>query len=158
MVDLMKGDKEGRSPNVRALEAARRGAWVQVAPGRWSLRRPGKLPGFVVCGVVPNGDGTVRFEPMPEKMVKVTPEITRAMGLGVRSDTLHFLGRAGFVEMLFPSPRLALLNMDSWMNHLRRVAEDRDFWRKPRNLDAYRDVLPAGVTCRPSGRKDGRDE
>jgi hypothetical protein len=157
MIDLMANDT-GRSANARALDAARKGAWVQVGPGRWALRRPGKLPGHVVCKVLANGDGTVRFEPLAEKMVKVTPGLTRALGLGVNAQTLHYLGKAEFVEILFPSPRLALLNLDSWMNHLGRVAADKKFWERTKNIEAYRSVLPAGVTCRAAGRKEAGHE
>jgi hypothetical protein len=144
IVDLP--EKTPPTPNRRALGEARRPGWVEVTPGRWARRRPGKLPGHVVCRALDNGDGTVRFEPLPEKMVKITPEVTTALGLGRRADTLHRLGRAGFVEVLFPSPNLALLNVDSYMNHLRRVSEDGEFWARKANLEAYRAVLPAGVT------------
>lgn len=155
MIDLMPEDRAKSTANAKALAEARRPSWVEVGPGRWSMRRPGKLPGHVVCRVHKLADGSVRFEPLPERLVKITPAIVKALGLGTRTDTLHRLGRAGFVEVLFPSPNLAMLNVDSLMNHLRRVAEDPEFWHRPKNLEAYRAVLPAGVTARPSPRGKG---
>lgn len=156
VVDLHPEHREPKA-TAEALRRATRKGWSEVAPGKWVRTARGKAPDQLICQVLENRDGTFRFVPLEDRMVKITPALTRRLGMGSTTNTLHYLGRAGFVEVARPAPKLCMLNLDSFYNHLRRTVEDPDFWSRPKNIEAYRDVLPAGVTAKASPRNKRRD-
>jgi len=123
------------------LRALTRPDMVQVAPGRWSPRPGKKPPEFTVASWKNNGDGTYTAVPHEERMIRLTRKLADALGFQCQLHTFYRLGNAGFIELLHPAPGRRLLNLDSWYNHLRRVAEDPDFWSSDgKNLKAYREA------------------
>ena len=74
-----------------------------------------------------------------------TPSVLRlAKKLGFLGtwETIIRLGRAGFIEVIQVAPRVTLINIDSWYNHLRRCAEDPDFWELSRDaIKEYRKCI-----------------
>ena len=56
----------------------------------------------------------------------------RMLGLGpTQMRTLDRLAHAGLIELYAISPRRKMLKLESWTAHLRRVAEDPEFWERP---------------------------
>lgn len=115
---------------------------IQVAPGKFMQNGHGKLPDVVLASLRPCGDGTFQVLPITERIVRLTPALVRRLGFGSdRGRTLKRLGVAGFIEVMYPAPKCAMINLDSWYNHLRRVAEDPFFWEKAANKKAYQQAL-----------------
>lgn len=56
---------------------------------------------------------------------------------------LHRLYLAGLVTMYRVSPQRYLLKLSTWEQHLRRMAEDPDFWDKPENIKKWRVAILA---------------
>ena len=101
---------------------------ARVAPGYWAPVE-GSVPDVTICTWQRQGAGYV---PVPEEthMVRVTGGVLRALGMERQMRTLKRLAQAGFVEMILVAPHTWMLNLDSWYNHLRRVAEDEEFWEE----------------------------
>jgi len=115
---------------------------VMVAPGVFSPEPNSTAPEMTVCGWHQVSPG--KYVPVPEtqRMARVTDEMLTALGMPAQKKTLRRLARAGFIEMLPIAPHTWALNIDSWFGHLRRVAEDCDFWEAGRgNLEEYRKAL-----------------
>lgn len=116
-------------------------AMVKVAPGRW-VPTTDESPEYTLCIWRECGGG--EYEPVPEstRLVRVNSPLLKALGLPQQFRTLNRLAEAGFIEMIHAAPRMYMLNIDSWFNHLRRVAEDEEFWEPGRgNLEEYLGVL-----------------
>lgn len=71
-----------------------------------------------------------------------------------QENSLLRLAEAGFITIARVTPRLLLLNMQSWREHIARVANDPWFWDQDgRNLFKYR-----GTYRRPADERKGRQE
>jgi hypothetical protein len=115
------------------LKEATRPAMVATAPGKFVPYKTESPPDVSLCTWQANSDGTFTPIPHTERMVRLNRRLARFLGFTDRYDTLLRLGRAGFVELVQISPHYTLMNLDSWFNHLRRCAEDADFWDKQRD-------------------------
>ena len=124
------------------LKDAARPAMVQAAPGRW-VPANGKVPEVSLCKWRQEADGSWTPLPFTERLVRLDAQLAAVLGFGGRQyQTLRRLGAAGFVEMIQIAPRVVLINLDSYCNHLRRCAEDPFFWSTGgRNLDEYRKAI-----------------
>ena len=131
------------TPLVDRLREATKPMMVKVAPGKWAPAKPhSKLPYMTVCFWQDNGDGTFSPIPVTERLVKLDSDVALKLGFDGQYNTLRRLGEAGFVEIVKAAPGLTLLNIDSWFNHLRRCAEDPEFWdRKRKNFQTYKLVI-----------------
>ena len=115
---------------------------IQVAPGKWMADQDKTPPDYTVAEWHKNGDGSYTPVPAAGKLVRVTSRLVRELGFTGQWCTLRRLWRAGFVEMLQIAPNTTLINLDSYYNHLRRVAEDPDFWERGKpNFEHYRAVM-----------------
>lgn len=120
---------------------------VQVAPGMW--RPIGALapPDLVLARFQERGNGVYELVPACEQWVRLCPKVARLLGFAGKFETLRRLGRAGFIEIIYPAPSTAMLNLASWWGHLARVAEDVDgFWNAQTkqgaaHLKVYRENL-----------------
>lgn len=114
---------------------------AKVAPGRY-VRTSLVVPEYTICFWKQVQDGS--YEPIPEttRLLRVTSKLLYALGMGRQEKTMRRLASAGFIEMLPSAPHTWMLNLDSWFNHLRRVAEDEEFWEPGKgNLEQYLEVL-----------------
>lgn len=117
---------------IEKIKADREPLYLQVAPGRYR-RVAVHAPEYAVGTFVPAGNDEFAFKPVLERMVRLDQRVLNAIGMGNQRNTLMRLGRAGFVEIVPAAPRLWLLNLDSWYNHVRRVAEEGEsFWNNKR--------------------------
>jgi len=115
---------------------------VQVSPGRWMVNGGGRLPDVVLASLSPCGDGTYQCLPFTERLAPLDAALVHRLGFGSdRGRTLKRLAKAGFIEIIYPTPKRPLINLDSYYNHLRRVAEDPEFWEKKDNLKAYQETI-----------------
>jgi len=124
-------DSRGTLPD--RLREATKPSMVQVAPGKYAPNRTQEPPEVSLCRWQTNGDGT--FSPLPctERLVRLDQNLVRLLGFPGQWCTLTRLARAGFIETIQIAPHFTLLNLDSWFNHLRRCAEDTEFWDAHRN-------------------------
>ena len=131
-----------RPPAPTRLAAITRPAMVQVAPGKYAPTSA-EVPELTVCAWQKSADGHYIPVPVAERWVRLDDDMTRILGFGgvrgtrPRSDTLLRLGRSGFIEIIHASPRCYMLNLDSWFNHLRRCAEDPEFWENEARVAEY---------------------
>ena len=140
--DLKPEGKGTRKPLPHRLKDATRPAMVQVAPGRWMPQKKDQIPEMSVCRWQSNADGTFTPLPMTERMVRITQDLVTLLGFPGQWNTITRLARAGFIETLQVAPHVTLLNLDSWYNHLRRVAEDSEFWSADgENFKEYRKAI-----------------
>lgn len=124
------------------LRQATKPVMVKVAPGRYAPAIPGKAPDMMLCYLHDNGDGTMTPEPINQRLVRLDSTLARMLGFAGQYSTLRRLGEAGFIEIVKAAPGFTLINLDSWFNHLRRCAEDPEFWDKSRkNYLLYKTVI-----------------
>lgn len=122
----------------RLLDATRPDM-VQVAPGKFAPRPGRKVPDMTVATWQANADGTYSAVPVCERMVKLTRKLSSTLGFPGQFETMRRLGRAGYIECIKATPHIYMLNLDSWYGHLRRCAEDPEFWDPDgKNLRAYK--------------------
>jgi hypothetical protein len=115
---------------------------VQVAPGKYVPNRAKAPPETSICHWQSNSDGTFSPLPVTERLVRINQKLVTMMGFSGRWATLTRLARGGFIEIIQVSPHCAMLNIDSWFNHLRRCAEHPDFWDSDGdNYKEYRKVI-----------------
>jgi hypothetical protein len=63
----------------------------------------------------------------------------RAIGVTVKQrNSLERLYEAGMIRMSKVSPRIVLLDLDSWEKHVQLCADDPWYWDAEKNLNAYR--------------------
>lgn len=128
-----------RPPIDKRLLEATRPDMVQVAPGRFAPRPGRKVPDMTIATWQANADGTYTAFPHTERMVKLNRKLTSLLGFPGQFETIRRLARAGYVECIKLSPQVYMLNLDSWFGHLRRCAEDPEFWDPDgKNLRAYK--------------------
>jgi hypothetical protein len=125
---------------VFSLKEATQPTMAEVSPGRWVPLRPGvEVPSVTLARWIENPDHSYKLLPFTERLIRVDRHLQNKLGLGDRWDTLSRLITAGFVEGLRICPKTTLLNLESYYNHLSRVAEDPEFWAEGKgNLEEYR--------------------
>jgi hypothetical protein len=127
---------------VTKLSAATAPELIQIAPGRWMPNGGGKLPDVCLATFRRMNDGTVELLPITERLFALTEPLVKRLGFtDGDASTLQRLATAGFIEIVRVSPHRRLINLDSYYNHLRRVAEDPEFWDNEDNRAAYREAL-----------------
>jgi hypothetical protein len=95
-----------------------------------------------LCLFADNGDGTMTPVPVTQRLVRLDYDLARMLGFPGGYNTLRRLGEAGFVEIIKAAPSFHLINLDSWFNHLRRCAENPEFWdRQGKNFKVYQSVI-----------------
>ena len=114
---------------------------IPVAPGRYVSQRGEPAPDFTFARWSRRPDGQYELLPEETHMIRLTGSVIRMLGFNERADTIFRLARAGFVEVVKVAPQTMLLNLDSWWNHVRRCAEDPEFWNNAANLEEYRKAL-----------------
>jgi hypothetical protein len=137
----LKNEVEARKMELSArLKKATKPCMVQVSPGRYIPDNREIDPGYTLARWEANGDGTFRLAVDPGRLVRFTYKLARLMGFhGKNMLTLYRLSRAGFIEIVNVAPKCPMINIDSWFNHLKRCAEDPEFWDKGRgNREEYR--------------------
>lgn len=131
-------------PIIDRLREATRPVMSQVAPGLFApYRATGKhVPENCLCFWSDKGDGTYFLMPHNQRLVRLDAELAELLGFRGQYQTIRRLGEAGFIEVIQIAPHTYFINLDSWFNHLRRCAEDPEFWEKSKkNLKAYRSVI-----------------
>lgn len=130
-------------PLVDRLREATQPLLVKVAPGKYApALRNGKAPDMTICFWHRNEDGTVSPMPVTQRLVRLDSDVATLLGFAGQYNTLRRLGEAGFIEIVKAAPGFTLLNVDSWFNHLRRCAENPNFWdRKGKNFLTYKVVI-----------------
>lgn len=130
-------------PLAEDLKRAVRPAMAEVAPGKFVPMAPrGRAPEVALCVWHQNEDGTHTPRPINQRMVRLDRELARLLGFQNGYNTLRRLGRAGYVELIAAAPHCTMINLDSWFNHLRRCAEDPEFWSAQKNnLREYRKAI-----------------
>jgi hypothetical protein len=107
----------GSSVNLNSDKATR---LVQIAPG------------------VHVDTTVVRIDPARKYLLMDVDGYTQ---IGLNPDqrnTLSRLYQAGQITLYQVSPRVVLLDLESWHAHLKRVAEDPWYWEDRRRLNTYR--------------------
>ena len=127
-----------RTPIVERLKHATADPMTQVAPGIWVPADAKAVPDLTLAYWIPNEDGTYKLVPFRERMIKLGRKIASILGFPGQYNTLHRLAEAGFIEILKITPQTHMLNLNSWFNHLRRCAEDPEFWDDQRRVKEYR--------------------
>lgn len=129
------------------LELFRKPLLREVAPGRYVPTDPAikDLPDVLLCKLVPTGRGEYRLDPFREDWLRMDAESLHLIGMHRQIDTLNRLAKAGFIEIVQVAPKTSLLNLTSWYNHLRRVAEvqadGERFWEEGKgNIEVYRET------------------
>ena len=82
-------------------------------------------------------NGNWKPVPFTEHLVKLDSELAALLGFPGQFHTLYRLADSGFVEIVKVSPQVRLINLDSWFNHLRRCAENPEFWENAARRKAY---------------------
>lgn len=133
---------EMRTTIIERLKNATKPIMVPVAPGRYAPAMRSKAQDMCLCYWNDNGDGTKTPFPINQRLVRLDSNVARLLGFAGQYCTLRRLGEAGFIEIIKAAPGFTLINLDSWFNHLRRCAEDPEFWDKEKkNYRIYKDVI-----------------
>ena len=131
-----------RDPLAKRLRRATEPCMVQVGPGVWAPRDPAEsVPEVVLAVWKPTGNGQYVLMPFRDQMARLNKRLANLLGFRGQYNTLLRLGRAGFIEIVKAAPFTNLINLDSYYNHLRRCAEDPEFWEHEDNRELYRQSL-----------------
>jgi hypothetical protein len=118
---------------------------MEVAPGKYMPAIAGDIVQEYGLGKwTKDRDGFYRFVPFKEPMIRMTARVGEILGFHSGGyTTVMRLAKAGFIEMVRVSPNCTMLNLDSWYNHMRRVAEHPgDFWDKDgQNFKTYQQAI-----------------
>jgi len=131
-------------PIIDRLREATRPVMAQVAPGLYAPFRSGstKVAENCLCFWADKGDGTYFLIPQNQRLVRLDADLAELLGFRGQYQTIRRLGEAGFIEVIQVAPHTFFINLDSWFNHLRRCAEEPEFWAKEKkNLKSYRSVI-----------------
>ena len=131
-------------PIIDRLKEATRPVMSMVAPGSYVpfRERSTKVQENCLCFWSDKGDGTFYLIPHNQRLVRLDAELAEMLGFRGQYNTIRRLGEAGFIEVIRVAPHTYFINLDSWFNHMRRCAEDPEFWEKEKkNLKAYRSVI-----------------
>lgn len=126
------------------LRDATKPSLIEVAPDRYAPVFPDiPLADYVLTRPTLQPDGTHRLVPIREAFVRLDPKLAALLGFPGRAyNTIRRLGKAGFIELIVIAPHTTILNLDSWYNHLRRCAEDPEFWApEGKACRAYKEAL-----------------
>ncbi len=131
-----------RSSTCECLKRAVKHPMIQVAPNLYAPDPVADgVPEISLGKFVPEKVGGIyRFIPVMENFVRINRDILALIGMKNQFMTMYRLQKAGFIEMVLVAPRTYLLNLSSWYNHVRRCAEDDEFWTSA-NLKEYQKVL-----------------
>lgn len=139
--DLLGAPDEVYKPSPRQAFAARvaeltRPDMVRVAPDRdcWVPKPGAAVPAFTVCRWVKRGDGMVPI-PVGGRWMRLSAELCAELGFRDvnryrKHETMMRLHRAGFIDMVQPSPGVWLLDIDSWYRHLKACADNPEMWEE----------------------------
>jgi hypothetical protein len=107
---------------------------VEVAPNKFlQLDLAFQPPATVFCDVVPIAGQPGAYNLVPrswERLERVTADLCEKMGLGRETLTLRRLIRTGFVDGSPVAPKVYNVNIVSFFNHMKRCAENPDFWQE----------------------------
>jgi hypothetical protein len=125
------------------LKKATAPSMIEVAPGRFVPTNELEIPEVSLCTWKPFVDGTYSPVPQRERFIKLSSKVAKLLGVESRNlGPLYRLSRMGCIEVIQAAPRLHLINLTSWYNHLRRCAEDPEFWEEGRGyIEEYRKTL-----------------
>lgn len=111
------------------------GDMIRVAPEKhaWVPRDKYKPGNMVMCRWARSPDGTFRPVPVGSRWVRLCPAAAAELGFRhldrrIRYETIMRLHRAGMINMVQISPRVFLLDLESWFKHLAACAENPDMW------------------------------
>jgi hypothetical protein len=116
---------------------------VCVAPGLYRPLDASKpIPDITVSAWVPDRSGFYRAVPVQDNFVRWDRRMADMLGFKGRNyATILRLGKAGFIELVKIAPFTQFINLTSFWNHIRRCAEDPEFWEHPANREAYRRAI-----------------
>lgn len=128
--------KQQRKSLHEAVAQATKPDMVRVSPGRhgWVIAsKEMRVPEFVLCRWVKQGDDTHAPVPVAGRLVKVSPDLLALLGFNTgrrssRYETLYRLANAGFIEMVRISPGCWLIDLDSWYRHLGACMDTPEMW------------------------------
>lgn len=128
---------------------ARPGTSVEIQPGKTFLPLPPEnVNTLALAELVPVGDGT--FRPVVRicpRWFTVSRRDLRKLNIPISEMTLRRLITAGFVKGEPVSPGITQFDFFSYLEHVRRVGEDPEFWDKTEpphnftNRERYRQAL-----------------
>ena len=127
-------DRDVRTPVSGRMSELARPDMVRVSPDKdcWVPKPGAQVPQLTVCRWSKSGEG---FKPVPVggKWVRLSAGLCAELGFRDVSrwrkhETMMRLYRAGFIDMVQPSPGVWLLDIDSWFRHLKNCAENPDIW------------------------------
>jgi hypothetical protein len=120
------------------LARASRPAMVQVSPGEYiPASGQDRVQQVTLARWTMLANGNWKPVPFTEHLVKLDSELAALLGFPGQFHTLYRLADSGFVEIVKVSPQVRLINLDSWFNHLRRCAENPEFWENAARRKAY---------------------
>jgi len=126
------------------LKKATKPIMVQIAPYKYVPFDQNKttVPEVSLCRWQPNTDGTYFPLPFEERMIRLDKKLLKCLGLAGQYRTIRRLGQMGCIEIVQIAPRVILLNLSSWFNHLRRCAENPFLWDEDgAYIKEYRKIL-----------------
>lgn len=131
-------------PAVESVTVYPAGMKVKIVPNEICQPWPQHLPLPEQIGVfewVPRGDGT--YEPkirLHSKMIRMRATITDELGLGITYNSLRRLMTAGFVKSRQITPGQYAFDLQSYYQHVAKVAADPEFWTG-QNLRRYMEAI-----------------
>ncbi len=129
-----------KEPLILLEHAAPPGGDVELAPGeRLALSdlvagavedaRLLKAPSYALCRMMRLGNGDYRPVPVEwSNWVAVNADLAARLGMKISRQTLQRLWRNGYIVMRQTSPHVVELNLESFVEHLRRVHDNPGFW------------------------------
>jgi hypothetical protein len=101
----------------------------------WRPADESKVPRYGRFKWVPNGDGTFRPAPQESPFVIVSREVLDEIGFkgmtrSVSDTTLRRLAVAEEILMFHVSPRVRMLDLDSWWKYVDECISDPDRWEE----------------------------
>jgi hypothetical protein len=134
MVKPQKTTKKANAEMLKVLpdrlRELTRPTMTQIAPGKFVPHQTEEPPEVSLCHWQANGDGTFSALPSSERWVRVNQKLMRLIGFDGQWCTVTRLARGGYLEIINIAPHCTMLNLTSWFGHLRRCAENPEFWDK----------------------------
>ncbi|MDF3129267.1 hypothetical protein P0Y35_08675 [Kiritimatiellaeota bacterium B1221] len=132
---------------IEQMDLFRKPILREVAPGKFvpTAGTSEDLPDVMLCRIRDLGNGEVSLEPYREEWMRMDEDNLKLLGLEKSRHTILRLAAAGFIEALKVAPHTWMLNLTSYYNHLRRIAEAQadgeNFWEEGNgNREAYREA------------------
>lgn len=136
---------------------------VRVSPTSFAWRpvKPDAVPTHGRHRWVPNGDGSFRPAPQQSRFVIVGREVLDEIGFqgmsrSVSDTTLRRLAQAQEIVMFHISPRVRMLDLDSWWKYIDECVEDGEKWEE--GSESWRNYMfrnALGEHRRAAGAEDG---